>query len=264
MFAAAVVTTETTTTAAMMATTAATIAVVEATWFTAWTALIGVRATLVLALAFWASTELGTTVAIAIVATITAATASATATIILAATISTAVAAFVTTTFAALTLVLMLGRSGLSLLGGVAAKEAFQPAEEAGFFGFGDGGCRRRFKRALLAAWFAGLLLACAELFFAFAELFTTGFAGAKLVARFLRLFAAGWTIIAACRTVGIAGGLTIFMPLWAEIRAAIAARIGAGGGLFRLATNFPALGWAGFFFRREDFEFCLGFDDCL
>jgi hypothetical protein len=126
----AVITTETTTTAAMVTASAATIAVVE-TALLAVTALIGVRATWVLTLAFWAGAKLGTAVATAIVATIAAATASATATIVLAAAISTAVATFVTTTFAALTLVLALSRSGLGFFGSVAAKEAFQPTEEA-------------------------------------------------------------------------------------------------------------------------------------
>jgi len=101
-------------------------------------------------------------------------------------------------------------------------------------------------------------------LFAALAGLLATGFAWAKLVTRFLRLFAAGGTIIRACRTFGIAGGLTVFVTLRAEIRTAFAPRIGAGGRLFRLATDFPALGRAGFIFGREDFEFCLGFDDRL
>jgi hypothetical protein len=52
LFAAAVVTTETTATAAMMTTTTATIAVVETTLFAAVTVRLGVRAALVLALAF--------------------------------------------------------------------------------------------------------------------------------------------------------------------------------------------------------------------
>ena len=226
----AVVTTETTTTAAMMAATATTIAVVEAALFAAVTLLIGVRAALILA--FWAGTELRTTVATAIIATITAATASAAATaaatIVLAAAISTAVAAFVTTTFAAVTLVLALGRSCWSLLGGVTTEEVLQPAEEARFLGFDDCGCGFRFERALFAT--------SAELFFALAGLFAAGFAGAKLVARFLWLLAAGWTI-------GVASLLAVFMPLWAEVRAAFAARAGAGGRLFRLAADFPALG---------------------
>lgn len=224
----------------MMTATAATIRVVEATWFAALTALVGVRAALVLA--FWATAKLRTTVAAAIVAT----TASATATLVAAA-ISTAVAAFVTTTVAALAFVLALGRSGRSLCSRVAAEESFQPAEEAGFLGF-DGGRRwLRFEGALLTALFA-------ELFFTLAGLLATGFAGAKLVARFLRLFATGGTIIRACGTVGIARGLTVFVPLRAEVRAAFAARIGAGARLFRFAADFPALGMAGVFFGRKDF----------
>ena len=110
----------------MMTATATPIAVVETTLFATVAVLLGVRAALVLALAFWAGAELGTTVATAaaIIATITAATASATATIVLAATVSTAVATFVTTTVAALTLVLALGWRSRGLLGGVAGEEA--------------------------------------------------------------------------------------------------------------------------------------------
>jgi hypothetical protein len=248
----------------MVATTAATIAVVETALFATLTVRFGVRATLVLALAFWAGAKLGTTISTTIVATITAATASATATLVLAATVSTAVAAFVTTTFAALTLILTLGRSGLTLRGGVASEEAPQPAEKARFLGFGNGGRGLRFKRALLTAWFAGLLFACAKCFAAIAGLLATGFAGAKLVACFLRLVAAGRSIIRARRPIGIASGLTVFMALRAEIRAAFAARISAGGGLFRLTADFPALRGANIFLGREDFEFSFGFYDCL
>jgi hypothetical protein len=176
---------------------------------------------------------------------------------VLAAAISTAVAAFVTTTFAALTFVLALGRRVWSLLGSITAEEAFQPAEEAGFFGFGHGGCGLRFKCALLATWFAGLFFARTELLAAIAGLLTTGFAGAKLVAGFLRLVLTGWTI-------AIAGGLTVLMALRAEVRAAFAARINAGGWLVRLAADFPALSGANIFLGREDFEFCFGFYDCL
>jgi hypothetical protein len=239
----------------MVTTTATAIAVVETTMFAAVTVLLGVWAALVLALAFWAGAELRATVATAIVATVAAATASAT--MVLAATVTTAVTAFVTTAFAALSLILTLGRCGRSLLGRVTTEESLQPTEETRFLGFGDGGRGFRFERALLAAWLAGLLLARAESFAAIAGLLTTGFAGAKLVACFLGL-------VTACGTIGIASGLTIFMALRAEIRAAFAARIGAGGGLFRMAADFPALSRAGFFFGREDFEFCLGFDDRL
>ena len=100
--------------------TAATIAVVETTLFAAVTVRLGVRA----AVAFWAGAELRTAVSAAVITAITAATASATATMLLATAISAAVAAFVTTAFAALTLILALVRSGRSLLGGVTAEEA--------------------------------------------------------------------------------------------------------------------------------------------
>ncbi len=191
----------------MMTTTATTITIVKATLFAAVTVLFGIRTTLilVLALAFWAGTELRSTVATAIVAAITAATASTTtaSAMILTTTVSTAIAAFVTATFAAGTFVLTSGWGSCGFLGRIAAEETLQPTEEARFFGFGDGGRGLRFKRARLAtiaelffAWFTGLILACAEWFAAFAERFTTRFARAKLVARFLWLFAAGRTFI--------------------------------------------------------------------
>jgi len=139
-------------------------------------------------------------------------------------------------------------------LSSVSAKETFQPTEKAGFFGFGDGGSGLRLERALLTALFAELLTT-------FTRLLATRFAGTKLVAWFLRLFAAGGAIIVARRTVGIAS-LTIFMTLRTEIRAAFAARISVGGWLFRLAADLPALGWASFSFWRKDFELGFGFDD--
>ena len=180
----------------MVATTATTIAVVETALFAAVPVLLGVRAALVLALAFWTGAELGTTVATAIVATITAATATAAA-MILATTVASAIAAFVTTTFAARTFVLTNGWCCRSLLGRIAAKEAFQPAEEARFFGFGNGRRGFRFKRALFATGlFTRLFFAFTELLAAITGRLTTRFAGAKLVARFLRLFATSRTIV--------------------------------------------------------------------
>jgi len=185
----------------MMTTTATTIAVIKATLFAAVTMLFGIRTALVLilALAFWAGAELRTTVATAIVAAITAATASTTAAsaIILAATVATAIAAFVTTAFAAGTFVLTSGWGRRSLLRGIAAEQTLQPTEKARFLGFGNGGRGLRFKRALFATGlFTGLFFAFAKGFAAIAGRLATRFAGAKLVARVLRLFAAGRTII--------------------------------------------------------------------
>jgi hypothetical protein len=101
-----------------------------------------------------------------------------------------------------------------------------------------------------------------AELLAALATLFTA-FTWAEFVAWFLRLFAAGGAIIVARRTVGIAG-LTIFMTLRTEIRAALVAGIGAGGRLVGLATDLPALGWSGFFLGGKDLQFSFGFYDRL
>ncbi len=183
----------------MMTTTATPITIVEATLFAAVTVLFGVRAALVLALAFRTGTELGTTVATTIVAAIAAATTATTTTsaMILATTVSTAIAAFVTTTFATRTFVLPSGWGCRSLRRRIATKEALQPAEEAGLFGFGDGGRGLRFKRTLVATGlFTGWRFAFAERLATITGRFTTRFAGAKLVARFLGLFAAGRTII--------------------------------------------------------------------
>lgn len=179
MLAAAVVATETTTSATMVTASAATITIIETTLF----------ATLTLILTFGTRAELRAAIFATVVAAITTTTTSTA--MVLAATISAAVATFVPTTFAGGALVLALDGSGLGLFGG-ASEEAFQPAEKAGFFGFGDGWRGFRLERALFALLFAELLAT-------FAGIFATGLAGAKLVAGFLRLFAAGGAIIAAC-----------------------------------------------------------------
>lgn len=107
------------------------------------------------------------------------------------------------------------------------------------------------------------MVFACDEWLAAIAGWLATRFAGAKLVARFLRLFAAGRTIIGTSRTgVVAAGRLTFVVALRAEIRAAFAARIGAGGRFVGLTTDFPALSRAGHFLGGEDFEFGFGFND--
>lgn len=184
-----------------MTTTAAAITIVVTALFAAMTMRIGVRAALILALAFRAGTKLRATVA----AAITAATAASTLMVMTTA----AAIAVVTTTFAG-TFFLALFGLGLGLFGGIATEEAFQPAEEAGFFGFGNGGCGLGFECALFTTWLAGLLTT----WFAFAA-----FAWAEFAAWF-----------AVFRTT-FATILTRFTALGAEVRAAFAAWSGVGGG---------------------------------
>jgi hypothetical protein len=161
---AAVVTTETTATATMVTATASIITAVETALFTALALLLG--ATLILALAFWTGTELlWATIFTTVVTAITATTASTA--MGLAATVATAIAAFVATTFAG-AFVLTWGRCSHGLLSRVTGEKAFQPAKETRLFGFDDGGCGLRLKRALLTT-FAKLLFALTELFAAFA-----------------------------------------------------------------------------------------------
>jgi len=247
----------------MVTTTAATIGIVKTAWLAAlplrfWTALV-------LPLAFRAGTKLRTTIFAAVVAAITATTTTAAA-IVLATTVTTAIATFVTTTFAR-TFVLARSRCccGGGLLSSVAGKEAFQPAEETRFFGFGHGRRGLRLERARLFATFAELFLALTKLLTAFACRLTTRFARTKIVARFPRLFAAGGAFIAANGHVFATSlGLTVGMACRMKIRTAFAARIGAGSRLFRLAADLPALSRAGFLLGREDFEFGFGFNDRL
>ena len=105
------------------------------------------------------------------------------------------------------------------------------------------------------------MFFAFAERFFAFTREFTTGFARAKLVTRFTRLLVAGRAFIAANGHLSTASlGLTISMARRVKIRAAFAARIGAGSGLFRLTTYLPALSGTSLLLRRENLEFGFGF----
>jgi len=256
MFATAIVTAETTTSTSMMTATAAAIAVVEAALFAALTLRLG--ATLVLALAFRTGTKLRTTIFTAIVAAITATTAAAT--IVLATAVSAAIATFVTATFAR-TLVLTGSRCCGCLLGLIAAEEALQPAEEAGFLGFGNGWRGLRLKCARLLATFAGLLPALAELFTTLARLFATRFTRTKLVARLLRLVVTSRAVIGARRLVGGAGR-AIFAPGWAEARAGIATGISTGIRLFGGTADFPALGRTNFLLGWENLELGFRFDD--
>jgi hypothetical protein len=192
ILAAAVVTPETSASAAVMAASAAAVIVVEMTLFAALATLVRIRTALILVLAFWAGTKLWPAVAVAIVATITATTASTARILALAATVATAIASFVTTTVAG-TFVLARSRCGcLSLLGGVASEDFFQPPEDARFFGFGYGSGGLRLKRAGLAALFVGLAFAFTELLAAFARLLAPRFTRTEVVARFLRLVDAG------------------------------------------------------------------------
>jgi hypothetical protein len=247
MFAATVVTAETTASTTMMTATAAAITVVKTALFAALTVRLGAA----LALAFRAGTKLRTTIFTAVVATITATTASAT--IVLATAVSTAIAAFVAATFAG-TFVLTRSGCGGSLLGGVAAEEALQPAEEAGFFLFGNGRRGLRLECARLFAAFAGLLPALAKWFTALARRLATRFARAKLVARFLRLIVTSRTVIGAGRAILTPGG--------AKARAGIATRISAGIRLFGRTADFPALSRANLLLGRENFKFGFGFDN--
>ena len=161
---AAIVTTETTATATMMTATAAVISAVETALFTALALLLG--ATLILALAFWAGTELlWATIFTTVVTAITATTASTA--MGLATTVATAITAFVTTAFAG-TFILTRGWCCHGLFRRVTGEKTFQPAEEGRLLGFDDGGCGLRLKRALLTT-FAKLLFALTELFAAFA-----------------------------------------------------------------------------------------------
>ena len=248
LFAAAVVATETPASTTVMTAATAAIIVIETALLAALTVLFWAA----LILAFRARTKLRATVFAAVITTITATTASAA--MLLATTVTTAIAAFITSAFAG-TFVLLRGWCGLGLHCGIATEKTFQPTKEAGFFGFGDGGRGFWLKRALLTT-FAGLLLALTEWFAAFAWLFATGFAWAKLVARILRLFATGRPVIAADRLI-VAARRT-------EIRATFATRVGTGGRLCGLTTNFPALRRADVLLGREDFEFGFGFNDHL
>jgi len=249
MLATSVVATETTAPTTMMTAATATITVVETALFAALT----LRFSAALALAFGTRTKLWTTIFTAVVATI--ATATTAATIILASTIAAAIAAFITTTFAG-TFVLTRGRSDRGLLGRVAAEEALQPAKEAGFFGFGHGRRGRRLERAWLFA-------ARARLFTALTGLLAPGFAGAKLVTRFLRLVITSQTIIGASRLIGIPSR-TVLMARRPEIRTGIPTRISASFRLCRGTADFPALCRTRFFLRREYIEFGFGCDHPL
>jgi hypothetical protein len=237
----------------MMTATAAAITVVETTFATL-TGMLGTA--LVLPLPFRTGTILRTAVFTTIVAAV--ATATATAAIVLAATVSTAIATFIATTVAR-AFVLTWSGSGWGLLGGVTAKETSQPTEKARFLGFGDGGRWSWLKSAWLAA-LVELFFAFAERLFAFTREFTAGFARAKLVTRFTRLLVAGRAFIAANGHLSTASlGLTVGKARRMKVRAAFAAVIGAGSGLFRLTTDLPALGRTGFLLWRENFEFGFG-----